>query len=100
MDYIRKDSLQRRRESKAYRDSIDREPNRLNPIDPFTGYAYRKRAIGIRVGVDGLTSSLLFNSVEGLVMNYGVWYIKQIETVMMRTLAAWAISGMEWLIDG
>src|SRR5690606_1301832 len=84
LDYIRKDSLQRRRESKPYLDSIDRVSNRLKPQDLLTGYTYRNRANRSFLSFDGLATSLLFNSVEGLVLNYGMRYSRQVDTVLNR----------------
>lgn len=83
-DYIRKDSLQRRRESKTYLDSLDRVTNRLKPQQLLTGYTYRNRANRSSVSFDGLATSLLFNSVEGLALNYGVRYTRQVDTVLNR----------------
>lgn len=74
LDYVRKDSLQRRRESKPYLDSLDRVSNRLKPQDLLTGRTYRNRANRSFLSFDGLATSLLFNSVEGLVLNYGMRY--------------------------
>src|SRR5690606_2654174 len=84
LDYIRKDSLQRRRESKPYLDSLDRVSNQLKPQDLLTGYTYRNRANRSSLSFDGLVTSLLFNSVEGLALNYGVRYSRQVDTVLNR----------------
>ena len=84
LDYIRKDSLQRRRESKPYLDSLDRVSNRLKPQDLLTGYTYRNRASRSTLSFDGLATSLLFNSVEGLAINYGMRYARQVDTVTNR----------------
>lgn len=84
LDYIRKDSLQRRRESKPYLDSLDRISNRLKPQDLLTGYTYRNRANRSFLSFDGLATSLLFNSVEGLTLNYGMRYSRQVDTVLNR----------------
>lgn len=84
LDYIRKDSLQRRRESKTYLDSLDRVSNRLKPQSLLTGYTYRNRASRSSLAFDGLATSLLFNSVEGLALNYGVRYSRRVDTVLNR----------------
>src|SRR5690606_21053782 len=58
IDYIRKDSLQRRRESKEYLDSVDRKANRFNPQGFLLGgYTYRNRAARWRLSTDGLATS-------------------------------------------
>ena len=84
LDYIRKDSLQRRRESKPYLDSVDRVSNRLKPQDLLTGYTYRNRASRSSLSFGGLATSVLFNSVEGLALNYGMRYSRQVDTLLNR----------------
>ena len=87
LDYIRKDSLQRRRESKPYLDSLDRVSNRMKPQDLLTGYTYRNRASRSSLSFDGLATSLLFNSVEGLALHYGVRYSRQTDSLRDRNFA-------------
>lgn len=90
MDYIHKDSLQRRRESRAYLDSVDRRSNRFKPQGFLLGgYTYRSRAQRWRFSVDGLATSVLFNSVEGLAINYGVRYVKRVDTLLDRDLTVY-----------
>ncbi|WP_262245067.1 DUF5686 and carboxypeptidase regulatory-like domain-containing protein [Parapedobacter soli] len=89
LDYIRKDSLQRRRESKPYLDSLDRISNRLKPQRLLTGYTYRNRANRSFLTFDGLATSLLFNSVEGLALNYGVRYSRQVDTTRNRNFTVY-----------
>ncbi|MFB2121176.1 DUF5686 and carboxypeptidase regulatory-like domain-containing protein [Parapedobacter sp. 2B3] len=84
LDYVRKDSLQRRRKSKPYLDSLDRVSNQLKPQQLLTGYTYRNRASRSFLSFDGLAKSLLFNSVEGLALNYGMRYSRQVDTVLNR----------------
>ncbi|MFC3200163.1 DUF5686 and carboxypeptidase regulatory-like domain-containing protein [Parapedobacter deserti] len=87
LDYIRKDSLQQRRESKAYRDSLDQVSNRFKPLGLLsTGYTYRNRDKRSFLFFDGLVTSLLFNSVEGLALNYDMRYTKQVDTVAHRDM--------------
>ncbi|SKB92640.1 CarboxypepD_reg-like domain-containing protein [Parapedobacter luteus] len=86
LDYVRKDSIQRRRESKEYLDSVDRRANRFKPMGFLAGgYTYRNRAERWRLSFDGLATSLLFNSVEGLALHYGAQYVKQVDTVRNRS---------------
>lgn len=85
LDYVRKDSLRQRRESKEYLDSLDRESNRFKPVGLLTaGYVHRNRAKRTFLAFDGLATSLLFNSVEGLALNYGIRYTKQVDTLLNR----------------
>ncbi|GGH00977.1 membrane protein [Parapedobacter pyrenivorans] len=89
-DYVRKDSLQRRRETKEYRDSLDRVTNRFKPLGILTtGYTHRNRANRSFFAFDGLATSLLFNSVEGLALNYGIRYTKQIDTLRNRNFTVY-----------
>lgn len=89
-DYIRKDSLQRRRETKEYRDSLDRVTNRFKPLGILTtGCTHRNRANRSFFAFDGLATSVLFNSVEGLVLNYGIRYTKQIDTLLNRNFTVY-----------
>src|SRR5690606_33461567 len=82
VDYIRKDSLQRRRESKAYLNSFDRKANRFKPQGFLLGgYTYRNRAERWRISFDGLATSVLYNPVEGLALNYGARYVKRVDTI-------------------
>ncbi len=90
LDYIRKDSLQRRRESKEYLDSLDRESNRFKPLGFLsTGYTYSNRRNRSYISFDGPATSLLFNSVEGLALNYGARYVKRVDTVFNRNLTVY-----------
>ncbi|WP_257669427.1 DUF5686 and carboxypeptidase regulatory-like domain-containing protein [Parapedobacter tibetensis] len=85
LDYIHKDSLQQRRESKEYLDSLDKVSNRFKPMGFLTtGYTHRNRAQRSFLSFDGLATSILFNSVEGLALNYGIRYTKRIDTVLNR----------------
>ena len=85
VDYIRKDSLQRRRESPEYLDSVDRKANRFKPQGFLLGgYTYRNRAERWRLSFDGLATSVRYNTVEGLALNYGARYVKRVDTVLNR----------------
>lgn len=85
IDYIRKDSLQRRREAKEYLDSIDRKANRFKPQGFLLGgYTFRSRAQRWRISTDGLATSVLYNTVEGLALNYGARYVKRVDTLLDR----------------
>src|SRR5690606_25487942 len=73
-----------------YLDSVDRKSNRFKPQRFLLGgYTYRNRAQRWRVSVDGLATSVLFNSVEGLVLNYGARYVKRVDTLLNRDLTVY-----------
>ncbi|QEL00041.1 carboxypeptidase-like regulatory domain-containing protein [Olivibacter sp. LS-1] len=84
-DYIAKDSLYRFHQSKAYLDSIDRKNNRFKPLTFLTsGYNYRNRYKKESIRFNGLLTSMLFNSVEGLAINYGINYNRQLDSGLNR----------------
>lgn len=86
-DYISKDSLYRLRQSKAYLDSIDKKSNRFKPLTFLaSGYSYRNRYQKESIHFDGPLTSMLFNSVEGLAINYGINYTRQIDSSLNRYL--------------
>ena len=90
VDYLRKDSLQRRRESKAYLDSVDRKANKFSPQGFLLGgYTYRNRAQRWRLSMGGLATSVLYNTVEGLALNYSAQYVKRIDTVLDREVSVY-----------
>lgn len=64
-DYIRKDSLQEIRKSRKYLDSVDRVNNKIGLLDPLTGYSYTNTHKRWRLGYDGITSAIRFNTVQG-----------------------------------
>lgn len=80
-DYVAKDSLHRIHQSRDYLDSIDRKHNRFKPLSFLvSGYSYRNRHKKESVRFAGPLRSLLFNSVEGLAINYGINYSRQIDS--------------------
>ncbi|WP_345230458.1 DUF5686 and carboxypeptidase regulatory-like domain-containing protein [Olivibacter ginsenosidimutans] len=84
-DYIDKDSLRKRRESKSYLDSIDKKNNRFKPLGfILAGYDYRDRYKKEYVSLGSPLRSLLFNSVEGLAINYSLSYSRQIDSTSNR----------------
>jgi hypothetical protein len=86
-DYIFKDSIQRRNNSKAYLDSLDRKNNRFKPISSLvSGYSYRNRYKKETFRFGSPLTSLLFNSVEGLATNYSFGYSKQIDSIFNKYL--------------
>ncbi|HEY0244470.1 MAG TPA: DUF5686 and carboxypeptidase regulatory-like domain-containing protein [Mucilaginibacter sp.] len=86
-DYIKKDKLAQRRESKEYMDSLDRANNKFKPGNLLLGgIDIRNRYEKEYYHFDGLLNSLLFNTVEGFAINYGATFTKQIDTATNRYL--------------
>src|SRR5690606_16670864 len=84
-DYVRKDSIRMRNESKEYLDSLDRKNNRFKPIGFLLGgYQYRNRYKKERFRLGSPLTSLLFNSVEGVTTNYHVGYSREIDSTSNR----------------
>ena len=72
VDYQRKDSIQVVRESPAYLDSIDRVVNRVKPLELLSGMTFQNSQKFNRISVDGLLSSVQFNTVQGLSLGTNV----------------------------
>jgi hypothetical protein len=87
-DYIKKDKLAKRRESKEYLDSLDRRNNKfhLGNLLFLGGYNVRNRYEKQYYHYDSLLGSILFNTVEGVAFNYGASFTKQIDSVTNRYL--------------
>ena len=86
-DYKNKETLARKRESKAYLDSLDKDNNTVKPMKILlTGINIRNRYNKENIHYDGLITSLLYNTVEGFAINYGVTYSKVVDTINNRSL--------------
>jgi len=87
-DYIKKDKLAKRRESKEYLDSLDRVNNkfRLSRLLFGGGINNRNRYQKEYYHFDSILGSLLFNTVEGVTVDYGASYTKMIDSVNNRYL--------------
>lgn len=75
-DYLKKDSIQLVKKSKPYLDSIDRERNKFKLMSPITGYSYQNSHKNYRIGYDGITSKVNYNTVQGYHINSGLYYVK------------------------
>ncbi len=70
-NYLRRDSTQAVRESKAYLDSVDRVNNKVNAGKILLfGYTYNQEFRKRSFSVSALTENVQFNTVEGL--NFGL----------------------------
>lgn len=86
-DYDKKAVLARKRESKPYLDSLDKVNNKVS-IYKFlmSGVHVRNRYKKSYFNTDGLLTSFLYNTVEGVALNYGVSYVKQIDSLQNKYL--------------
>ncbi|NCW12027.1 MAG: carboxypeptidase-like regulatory domain-containing protein [Chitinophagia bacterium] len=81
IDFVKKDSLEKIRNTPAYLDSIDRRRNKMNINNLFLrGYNYNKQSQKIRINVDPLLYAfpINFNPAEGRVMNFKATWNKQL----------------------
>jgi len=87
-DYQKKEILARKRESKEYLDSLDRENNKIK-IGNFIsgGINIRNRYKRESYHFDAIPAALLFNTVEGFAIDYSASYIKRTDTLNNRNFA-------------
>ncbi|WP_161486760.1 DUF5686 and carboxypeptidase regulatory-like domain-containing protein [Rufibacter roseus] len=79
-DYREKDSLQVIKESKPYRDSLDKLNNKPSFTNLFIGgYSYRDSYERTSFNIEPITRIWQYNTVEGLVANLGLGYRKRFE---------------------
>jgi len=75
-DYARKDRLQELRETKAYKDSTDRQRNRFKWLSPILGYTYRNTDENWDVRYTGIATRLAFNTVQAYWLAPGFHFTK------------------------
>jgi hypothetical protein len=79
-DYVKRDSSFKVHESKPYRDSVDREHNKVKASDLIlTGYMHQNSIKHERYFISGLLSNFQFNTVEGFNISVAARYSKRIE---------------------
>ncbi|TAF34503.1 MAG: carboxypeptidase-like regulatory domain-containing protein [Cytophagales bacterium] len=79
LDYIKKDSTEAVRQSRPYRDSVDKRSNKFAILDVVTGYSYRNSYKFYSFSTSPLLEGVQFNTVEGLVMNARIDFSKYID---------------------
>jgi hypothetical protein len=76
-DYVRRDSIETKRSSKVYLDSIDQKNNRFKILDLLTGYSfddsYNKKSFSISGPIEGIQ----FNTVQGFNISLNGNFTKQ-----------------------
>jgi hypothetical protein len=68
-DYVRKDSIYKVRDSKVYKDSIDKKNNKFKAINLLLGYTYRNSFENYNFGFSSPINTIQTNTVEGIVIN-------------------------------
>jgi hypothetical protein len=88
IDYVKKESLATKRESKVYLDSLDKANNKLKPLNFLigTGYNPRNRFKKEYYQFGSIINSLFYNTVEGFGINYRASYSKQIDSLTNKFL--------------
>lgn len=64
-DYLRKDTLEKKKESKSYLDSIDRKANKPSPFTLLLGYSFRRSYHKLFVRLISPIQLVQYNTVEG-----------------------------------
>ncbi|HSD06943.1 DUF5686 and carboxypeptidase regulatory-like domain-containing protein [Flavobacterium sp.] len=75
-DYRKKDSLQIKKKSQVYLDSIDKKNNKFNPLDIVSGYNYRNSFQKWSAHYNGLLTGINFNTVQGWNISTGFSFTK------------------------
>ena len=75
-DYLKKDSLQTKKKSQVYLDSIDKKHNKFRFSDPITGYSFKNSFQKWTFNYDGLLTGINFNTVQGWKLSSGLSYTK------------------------
>ncbi len=78
-DYVVKDSMQKRKESKPYLDSIDHKINKFKWSNVLFGYDYNKSFEKKYFSITAPIQTFQFNSVEGLNVGTGFEYTHRID---------------------
>lgn len=86
-DYIKKDSIALRKQSKAYLDSLEKANNNFTVGKIImTSYSINDRYNKRSYTFDPLIKSVFYNTVEGLAIKYGVTYRKRYENNRFLTI--------------
>jgi len=79
-DYVRKDSAAALKTSKKYLDSIERVNNKFGIAKLLvSGYTINNRFEKKSLSFDPILKALIYNTVEGFAINYGVTFLKNLE---------------------
>ncbi|WP_443938079.1 DUF5686 and carboxypeptidase regulatory-like domain-containing protein [Pedobacter sp. MW01-1-1] len=87
LDYVKKDSIAKLKESKHYLDSVENANNKfaINKL-LLTPYSINKRYEKKFYTFDPILRSIFYNTVEGLAIKYGVTYRKEFENRVNYTI--------------
>jgi len=87
VDYVKKDKLAAKRESKTYLDSLDKVTNKVTPGSlVLTGVNIVERYKREFIHLDPLVTSILYNTVEGPALNYGFSVRRESDSVTHKAM--------------
>lgn len=88
IDYVKKEVLAIKRESKAYLDSLDKVSNKFKPLGFIIGggYSPRNRFKKEYYQFGSLMNSFFYNTVEGFGLNYKASFSKRIDSLTNKFL--------------
>src|SRR5690606_18237468 len=79
-DYIRKDSIAALKTSKKHLDSLERANNKFGIGKLLLpGYTANNRYKKTSMSFDPVLKAVIYNTVEGFAVNYGITYTKNLE---------------------
>jgi hypothetical protein len=84
-DYVWRDSITTIKESKPYKDSIDRINNKFKFSDLLGGYEFRNSYKKWSLHINSPSATLLFNTVQGLTLGTKIIYSKELEKRKRKT---------------
>jgi hypothetical protein len=88
-DYVRKDSIEVIKESKVYKDSIDQKNNKFAARDLVYGYTYQNSTKDYKLEFQSPLSAVLYNTVEGYLIDYEIKFSKNSKERGSRLAASW-----------
>lgn len=87
-DYVWRDSITTIKESKQYKDSVDRINNKFKLVNLITGYEYNNSYNKTSFRINSPSSTLLFNTVQGLTLGTKITYTQGFENRMRKSYTA------------
>jgi hypothetical protein len=93
-DYTKKAVLAKKRQSKPYLDSLDRVNNKFSLLDlTYQSYRHVNRYDHEYYNLNAILPSIRFNTVQGVNLNYGASFSKQVDSTNNKYLVVSAKAG-------
>ena len=84
-DYVWRDSITSIKESKPYKDSVDRVNNKFKIGNLLRGYEYRNSFKKRSLRINSPSTTLLYNTVQGLTLGTKITYAQELENRKRQT---------------